>query len=723
MAKKQPKSTGQSISRERQKAAAKAKRVEAQPQRGPKTASTDEAQGMKTHASGPHPWPSPRQPTESRDQYRFLNPYNFVRYLPEPNILPGDSDAQLLGRCPPPPHDRYVGLSGRITCRLTTVTPFFISDSHDVRVTKFSDEKGKEREHHSYRFFQVNGKDAIPATSLRGMIRSIFEAVTNSCYSVFEPERRLDYREVDVAQQMKAAIVTKLPDTEDDRGEVALCSDARLPAYLADGAENMIDATAWQCGEEAFTVVTQGKAPKVIEMVVRQRHVYASHPDGVTQGWVKITGQTIDGKKNERFFFYPQGQDKAPRAMFDWQRVLDYNTVLKEQIEDKTRQFATRYQHRELTVGDLVYVRLDKGEKQVLDISLVKVPRLRFRKPLAEFIPEHLHPCTDYDALCPACRVFGWVKAAHQRGRQSHDLSVRMAYAGRLRFSFAYLVEDKGVYDGDLPLAILSTPKPTTALFYLLKGDRAENGGEPPEGDQRAAYIDGYKLRGRKVYRHHGEQLNRQEFERTGKKQDDQNRTVRGVRAPGNEFEFAIDFENLAPVELGALLWILDLDGRGYHRLGYAKPLGFGSVQIGPPRVDLLSWNDRSQSLTNGGWHEAGIQETSRFVEMFALAMKRSYGLSLERLGNVQDLFALVSAPQTSLPIHYPRTRTTPDREGKNFEWFEENTRKAKENEEAGPHHALEMATDKVAGLPLLEPKTSETPKSRKRPTSNRASK
>ncbi|MCS7287495.1 MAG: TIGR03986 family CRISPR-associated RAMP protein, partial [Roseiflexus sp.] len=54
----------------------------------------------------PVPWPAPKLP-ERRGEYRFLNPYNFVRYLPEPVIPFNDPDAQLLGRCAPPPHDRY----------------------------------------------------------------------------------------------------------------------------------------------------------------------------------------------------------------------------------------------------------------------------------------------------------------------------------------------------------------------------------------------------------------------------------------------------------------------------------------------------------------------------------------------------------------------------------------------------------------------------------------
>ncbi len=42
-------------------------------------------------------------------------------------------------------------------------------------------------------FFKINGQLAIPGTSLKGMIRSVLEAVTNACFVVFDGER-LDYR-------------------------------------------------------------------------------------------------------------------------------------------------------------------------------------------------------------------------------------------------------------------------------------------------------------------------------------------------------------------------------------------------------------------------------------------------------------------------------------------------------------------------------------------------
>ncbi|NOZ71029.1 MAG: TIGR03986 family CRISPR-associated RAMP protein [Chloroflexi bacterium] len=643
------------------------------------------------------PWPESRRSNVSWENYRFLNPYNFVRYLPEPTIPPGDPEAALLSRCPPPPHDRYVGLTGRITCRMKTESPLFVSDSHNVVPTPFIDESGKRRVHYSYRFFQVDGEDAIPATSLRGMIRSVFEAVTNSCFGVFTPEERLDYRQVDMAREMQAAIVTRIPQSEEDHGEVALCEDARIPAYTDNPR---IDVNGWECGEIGYTILSEsGKT------VVEWGSVYDTDERPITEGWVKITGRTIPGKKHERFFYFPEGKQKAPKAIFDWERMQDYNAVLEGQIKDETRAFKTYYQHRNLAVGDLVYVRLSDNKKDILDISLVKVPRLKFRKSLADLLPSHLHPCERYDELCPACRSFGWVKGAHRRESATEDKEERIAYAGRVRFSFGKLVEDKGVYDEVLPLAILSTPKPTTALFYLLKGDPEAPEGEPPQRDQEIGYTDGYKLRGRKFYRHYGRQLNRQEFERAGRKQDHQNRSVRGVRTPGNIFEFTVDFENLAPLELGALLWSLDLDGRGFHRLGYGKPLGFGSVQVSIEQVEILDWERRLQSFdSKAGWQQPTALETGKWIASFVEAMERVYGTPLDRLEHIHDLLALAAEPANDLPIHYPRTDVSPHPEGKNFEWFEENTRKAKKVEEAGPHHALALACEDYEGLPLLKP-------------------
>lgn len=51
---------------------------------------------------------------------------------------------------------------------------------------------------------------------------------------------------------------------------------------------------------------------------------------------------------------------------------------------------------------------------------------------------------------------------------------------------------------------------------------------------------------------------------------------------PKVKFKSIIRFENLSDVELGALLFALDLPNECYHKIGMGKPLGLGSVKIRP---------------------------------------------------------------------------------------------------------------------------------------------
>ncbi len=61
----------------------------------------------------------------------------------------------------------------------------------------------------------------------------------------------------------------------------------------------------------------------------------------------------------------------------------------------------------------------------------------------------------------------------------------------------------------------------------------------------------------------------------------------------GAAFTFRVQFENLAPLELGALLYAVELEDQMVHRLGYAKPLGFGSVKVTVETVEIVNWKKR----------------------------------------------------------------------------------------------------------------------------------
>lgn len=462
-------------------------------------------------------------------KYRFLNPYNFVRYLEKPLQEPTiETPGKLLmWRCPPPPHDRYVGLTGRITCEVKAVTPLFVSDSHAI--------EGNVGEHRTYRFFQYNGQPALPASSLRGMFRSVFEAATNSCFMAFDGPR-LEFRErPEYGSIVKngAGIVKRLPESGND-GEITLCRIAKVGAYYEgkDQWKNVLhlkpNGQPWQCGDMAFARVKSVQQGYVVRELSTDENNLQPLNDGeeYVQGWLKITGKGGgSNKKNEFLFISPDECDSLTIVSFGKDEMDEYNFVLMSQ--QGRGNIPASNQSPKLSEGSLVWVEIEhKGKyRRAKRIVRVQVPRVPYKHTIGELLnshAQHLERCKCYEALCPACRVFGWVRNNPPKGTD------RVAYAGRVRFSHGK-IDGEWQTESDIGLAILSIPKPTTTAFYLLNSD-----GQP---DASVTYdTEGARLRGRKFYRH---QSNPAEYKSSD--MSDQNRTIRGALKQGTTFTFILD--------------------------------------------------------------------------------------------------------------------------------------------------------------------------------------
>lgn len=684
--------------------------------------------------------------TETNDssEYRFLNPYNFVRNIEKPR-----PEWEILGNCSPPPHDRYVGLSGEAICKAEAVTPLFISDSHAIT---------ENDNHKIYRFFQCDGEPMLPSSSLRGLIRALFEAVTNSCHVAFDESilskhfesrrspwlvpARLEYTDEKWRLRLLTGTTDLQIESKDKKSPVGLQYAAWFASYWpfkpsktllginsASGRgyrlnqkqinirESFINRTKDRedinpdkvaHGEECYALLQQFQHPhprikfwNVVE--IRREKEDLSSPrnsnDKIEQGWLCITNQNIEPKHSERFFFrdpknkigpdiidLPNGSkilERYESLIKDYQK-RHKNTVKKHldigfpSDEPILSRFVYDQNERTISGGELVYVMLEGNPSapQAKFIVPVSVPRVSYEHGVGELLPKHLHHCDNYQnlCLCPACRVFGWV---HNKPPKEAKF---VAYAGRVHISNGELIRSKKSLR-DIHLGILSAPKPTTTSFYLLNKH-----GEP---DPTVDYdTEGARLRGRKFYRHQ-DKANLEEY--TGKKSE-QNRTVHGALDTGATFKFTVEFENLAPLELGALLYALELEEGMFHRLGYAKPLGFGSIKI---TVDSLKkiddWSERLSSLdSEAGWSPANkIALKKDFIE----EMRSMYH---EEFDNVLlDLKMLLSAPP-DLPIHYPRPKQSLDKDHPQYEWFMGNKRRV-------VGIALDLAKDDTKGLPLID--------------------
>jgi CRISPR-associated protein (TIGR03986 family) len=132
---------------------------------------------------------------ESRKGERFHNPYHFVPISGSGST----SDLPLSGfpaKAGHITHERYHEntYSGRIICRLSTVTPTFIGDKEIEPATETSPK--------SISPFRLDGLPAIPSTSLRGVISSIVEAGSNSAPRVLD-DTRYSYRKPFTSQDQR----------------------------------------------------------------------------------------------------------------------------------------------------------------------------------------------------------------------------------------------------------------------------------------------------------------------------------------------------------------------------------------------------------------------------------------------------------------------------------------------------------------------------------------
>ena len=126
-----------------------------------------------------------RAPRDSVPAPGFHNPYNFVP------LTPREGMAGELGDGPPKSHDRYHSdaYTGNVVVKMTTVTPLLLPDTRPGEVQE------DDSRHKTYNVLQLGGQPYLPSSSVRGMLRSAYEAATNSRLGVFAGhDRRLGMR-------------------------------------------------------------------------------------------------------------------------------------------------------------------------------------------------------------------------------------------------------------------------------------------------------------------------------------------------------------------------------------------------------------------------------------------------------------------------------------------------------------------------------------------------
>ena len=448
---------------------------------------------------------------------KFINPYNFV------------SKTDTVFRAEP----KKGNLSGVIHCKMIVKEKIAMPDSED-----------KEN------FFNINSEPVIPGSEIRGCIRSVYEAVTNSCFSV-----------------VNSNLLSK---------RIPKPNNSRIPGIL------MKKNHKWIIYESEYR---------------RGKHKLKEWENGIHcdfhRQWFKCNEKPII---NNTFFYIKKsdsGKWLSSGAICnddDIQKLLDVFDSYIFGIIDLTNDDAPKLKDIILNLKKTliqmrdsedsnnmipVFYQIDKSN-HLEYLSPAHTGRVSFKNTLPDLLAEH-KPCDGKSKVfCSACRLFGTLGEA-----------AKSPLPSRLRFGDAKLEtpKDEVLAEKAEWLPELSSPKITSVEFYSWNDINQKN--RFNDANQWNFDSPGVQLRGRKFYFH--SKIN-PEYEPLDENEEKRRIKTRAIETKKDSktptsFKFDLFFDKINETELKNLLWVLTLGendeaGHYLHKIGMGRPVGFGSVKI-----------------------------------------------------------------------------------------------------------------------------------------------
>ena len=641
----------------------------------------------------------------------FINPYNYAENL--------DINTRNQIRY----QWEHEGLlSGRIKLRLKLESPSAIGD----KSTKKPINGGNSTELFNHlNFYRYNGELAIPATTLKGMSRSVFELITGSCMFHYNKDDYEGFRTTESASsEINAGVIQTIP-TRDQAGEVRVCDKYLiLPEILKNcGCEDLymkklscfkvfvkldksnkrvieISKSEKPGFEEAYLNIS-GKmnTPKI--------NFCSDHPAHMSKIPASIKGK-VDGGARIKVSYTRLKQSSQNRPtdanfisnisespshvymgeLFKDSKGFTLQPSKKEVVAVMTKETAVlesseanKYLHvfrhgqrfkedkLELKKGDVIF--FTKANGKVTNIIRASLGRVAFNKSVSQIFTDFEKPCYLYNIeknlnnddvmLCPACQVFGFTEDM----KQTRGAGKGAALAGRVFFSHG-IIEDKTIKTKTTPIKILNSPHPSCTFFYI----KNKNGSISVKKQTKNGPIDAMldydgdaRIRGRKFY---VRQANADFIEQNKQLNSKQHNVVEYIEK--GSFTFDIDFENLTDFELGALLYSLTLDEGMLHSVGHAKPLGMGDCKITVEEL-LIDTPERVMTLDVSKWtiKEDPAVKIKAFKDELS---KKMNGKPFKDIDAIHSLAAIRDAKGHPL-VKYPSKKDNRGEEH-GFKWFME---------------------------------------------------
>ena len=477
----------------------------------------------------------------SNIENNFYNPYAFVPLNDKVYLLSKEELKDLEQVHDVPFKD---GISGKIVVDFEAITPICVKSSQEENTN-------------------VDGRYFIPGTSLKGMIRSVFEIITLSNFRNGIANSRLSMRDL-----RSNDYALKASDKPQKSG------------FLI------------QLNNEFYILPCDSKALKYSDIEKQTRIQGLKYCKSISEKYKIIPSVFKQGGNYSMWFFSGFMNNKKHEFLFDIPMSFSNMDLIPLQ-EDEYQEF--RFIH-EIENKNASWTYWKKKIKNYSSVDAIKSDEYKGVVPcfFREFTKEGKRCVKDlgfaflYRQPYPK-KMHGFLPSSHVEGGVDLPQSVfgyvkgEKALKGRVQFGNAFI--DNAKLEASKAF-VLGSPKPSFYPFYVeQKGD----------SKLETYFSKTTKLSGYKRYLIHQKCEN-------GVEVTDKNKRVVSIFKPlsaGPKFSETIYFHNLKDYELGALLAAITFCNKYekcYHSLGYAKPFGYGKLKVRGVKVDSDS-NESDETL------------------------------------------------------------------------------------------------------------------------------
>ena len=593
---------------------------------------------------------------------RFVNPYNFIPVVGKKRKAYETSLGEKL-------------YTGAITYSLTTKTPLIIPATNNQNAfTKNSkgDNLVGKNEHKSYDFYSYNDsvegekKDktyeepVIPGSEIRGMLRSVYETLTDSCMSILNEDPIIAKR---TAEIFKAGLLK--------------IENNGITLYEA---ENVIYRPERDFTKKYYSIEMRPEGAKVYFDLKSAKRINRDTGRVITPLTSKISDQ-VKGSLNQEGYLIKgvKGPDNSNKEkekhnchIFFLKNNAKVKGVFSSADKDALLSVISSYQSQDEHKDDYEEYRkcfmsfytkgvegdcfpvyyseisdcMNNGNK-IIYYSPAAITKELATHTVSDRAGDWL-PCKNKDSLCPACNLFGMV--GEKGSAKASSVRVADAYLKRQMEDFSKLYEEVTT------LQALNSPKISNSEFYLKKPTKNATFWTYDyyieDGKIHFYKPDEIIIRGRKFYWH------QPEMEIRCFEPDNMNVTVRPLKK-GVKFTGKVFFESITKKQLDQLIFIINggENSRFDYKMGMAKPLGYGSVHTEVDNVELRC----IVNVANGLEYVEEPYESHKLYE------------DNEFSATVKEAFELMMTFDTlkGLEVTYPLTiGQQPGEEG--FKWFTE---------------------------------------------------